>query len=89
MTSDGFLPDAQTWSDTRVGLGAELRADLIVSHLLPASVYAGCGFGLNPFWSYRVYFGLSSTMLDGILRSSITNRHSPIPLSLRHLPETH
>jgi hypothetical protein len=76
-------------SRARVGVGAELRADIIVSHLLPASLYAGCGFGLNPLWSYRLYFGLSSAMLEGILKSSIANRQSPIPLTLRHLPETH
>jgi hypothetical protein len=76
-------------SRARVGVGAELRADIIVSHLLPASLYAGCGFGLNPLWSYRLYFGLSSAMLEGILKSSIANRQSPIPLTLHHLPETH
>jgi hypothetical protein len=71
----------------RVGVGAEIRADLIVSHLLPASLYAGCGFGLNPLWSYRLYFGLSSAMLEGILRSPVATRQSRVPSSLRHLPE--
>jgi len=73
----------------RVGVGAELRADLIVSHLLPVSLYAGCGFGLNPLWSYRIYFGLSSTMLSGILNSQPATRNSSLPLGLRHLPETY
>jgi hypothetical protein len=68
--------------DARVGVGAELRADLILSHLLPVSVFAGCGFGLNPLWSYRLYFGVSSSMLTGILESRDTR--SP---NFRHLPE--
>ncbi len=75
-------------SSARLGVGAEVRADLIISHLLPVSLYAGCGIGLNPLWSYQLYFGLSSTTLSGILKSPIANRQSPIPLSLRHLPET-
>jgi hypothetical protein len=81
------IEDDSFMSRARVGVGAELRADLIVSHLLPVSLYAGCGFGLSPFWSYRLYFGLSSAMLEGILRSPIVTRQSEIPLSLRHLPE--
>ncbi len=76
-------------SSARIGVGAELRADFIVSHLLPASVYAGCGFGLNPFWSYQFYFGISSTMLSGILNSQPATRNSSLPLGLRHLPETY
>ena len=83
------IEDNSFMSRARVGVGAELRADLIVSHLLPASVYAGCGFGLNPFWSYRVYFGLSSAMLSGILNSQPATRNSSLPLGLRHLPETY
>ncbi|MCX6844209.1 MAG: hypothetical protein NTX53_18265 [candidate division WOR-3 bacterium] len=83
------IEDNSLMSRARVGVGAELRADLIVSHLLPASVYAGCGFGLNPFWSYRVYFGLSSAMLEGILKSPIATRQPSAPLSPRHLPETY
>ena len=75
-------------SSPRVAVGAELRADLIVSHLLPVSLYGGCGFGLNPLWSYRFYFGLSSTTLSGILNSQLGTRNSSLPLGLRHLPET-
>ncbi len=74
---------------SRLGVGAELRADLVVSHLLPVSLYGGCGFGLNPLWSYRLYFGLSSATLSGILNSQPAARNSSLPLSLRHLPETH
>jgi hypothetical protein len=69
--------------DTRLGVGAELRTDVIVSHLLPVSFFAGCGFGLNPIWSYRLYFGVASSMLTGILGS----RDTGVP-GLRHLPET-
>ena len=75
---------ADSASLARVGVGAELRADLIVSHLLPVSVYVGCGFGLNPLWSQRLYFGLSSTMLEDILSRPAADR-----LSFRHLPEIH
>jgi Tol biopolymer transport system component len=89
MTSNQLLPDAQTLPDARIGIGAELRADLIVSHLLPVSLYAGCGVGLNPFWSYRFYFGLSSAMLSGILNSQPATRNASLPLGLHHLPETH
>jgi Tol biopolymer transport system component len=88
LASGRLVPDARTWSDARAGVGAELRADLIVSHLLPAGLYAGCGFGLNPFWSYRFYFGLSSAMLEGLLKSPIATRQSQIPVTFRHLPET-
>jgi Tol biopolymer transport system component len=76
VTADSLL------HDTRLGVGAELRTDVIVSHLLPVSLFAGCGFGLNPLWSYRLYFGVSSSMLAGILGS----RDTGIP-GLRHLPE--
>ncbi len=82
------VEDSLFLSRARVGVGAELRTDLILSHLLPVSVFAGCGFGLHPLWSYRLYFGVSSSMLAGILKSPIGNRQSPIPLSPRHLPET-
>jgi Tol biopolymer transport system component len=81
------IEDDSFMSRARVGVGAELRTDLIVSHLLPVSLYAGCGFGLNPLWSYRLYFGLSSAMLEGILRSPVATRQSRVPSSLRHLPE--
>jgi Tol biopolymer transport system component len=70
-------------SRARLGVGAELRADLILSHLLPVSFTAGCGFGLNRLWSYHLYFGISSSMLAGILGSQDTR----FPDS-RHLPET-
>jgi hypothetical protein len=73
--------------DSRLGIGAELRADVIVSHLLPVSFTAGCGFGLNPLWSYRLYFGVSSSTLAGILNSPIATRQSQVPSTLRHLPE--
>jgi len=76
QTADSLL------SRARLGVGAELRTDLIVSHLLPVSVYGGCGFGLNPLWSYRLYFGVSSSMLAGILASYDTRL-----ASFRHLPE--
>ena len=66
----------------RLGVGAELRVDLILSHLLPVSVFAGCGFGLNPLWSYRPYFGISSSLLAGTLGS----QDAGFPVS-RHLPE--
>ncbi len=68
--------------NTRLGVGAELRADVIVAHLLPVSVFGGCGFGLNPLWSYRLYVGVSSSMLAGILGS-----HDTRLASFRHLPE--
>jgi hypothetical protein len=71
----------------RMGVGTELRVDLILSHLLPVSLYAGCGFGLNPLWPYRLYFGVSSSMLAGILNSPIATRQSPNPPSFRYLPE--
>ena len=74
-------------SRTRLGVGAELRTDLILSHLLPVSVFAGCGFGLHPLWSYRLYFGVSSSMLAGILKSPIATRQSQVLSGLRHLPE--
>ncbi|HTW90299.1 MAG TPA: hypothetical protein VMH22_01130 [bacterium] len=83
-------------SRARIGVGAELRADVILSHLLPVSFTAGCGFGLhcptgaavaNPLWSYRLYFGVSSSMLAGILESPLATRQSQIPSGLRHLPE--
>ena len=76
------IEDDSFMSRARLGVGAELRADVIVSHLLPVSLYAGCGFGLNPLWSYRLYFGVSSSMLAGILGS----RDARFP-SFRHLPE--
>jgi hypothetical protein len=76
LTADSALHNA------RLGVGAELRADVIVAHLLPVSIFGGCGFGLNPLWSYRLYFGVSSSMLTGILGS----QDSRFP-SLRHLPE--
>jgi len=76
------IEDDSFMSRARVGIGAELRADLIVSHLLPVSIFGGCGFGINPLWSYRLYFGVSSSMLAGILGSQ--NTRFP---SLRHLPE--
>jgi Tol biopolymer transport system component len=69
-------------SRARLGVGAELRTDLILSHLLPVSISAGCGFGLNPLWSYRLYFGVSSSMLAGILSS----QDAGFP-SIRHLTE--
>jgi Tol biopolymer transport system component len=81
------IEDDSFMSRARVGVGAELRADLIVSHLLPVSLSAGCGFGLNPFWSYRFYFSVSSSMLAGIMESQIANRQSQILSSFRHLPE--
>jgi len=56
-------------ANLRLGVGAEIRTDLILSHLLPVSVYAGCGFGVNPLWTYRPYFGVSSSVLEGILGS--------------------
>ncbi|MBM3330897.1 hypothetical protein FJY68_03485 [candidate division WOR-3 bacterium] len=71
----------------RLGVGAELRTDFILVHLLPVSVFAGCGFGVNPLWSYRPYFGVSSSTLAGILNSPLATRQSQIPSSLRHLPE--
>jgi hypothetical protein len=74
-------------SRARIGIGAELRTDFILAHLLPANLHVGFGFGLNPFWSYQLYFGLSSSMLEGILYSSLVNRQSSIPV--RHLPENH
>jgi hypothetical protein len=90
LTSDwpGEPLDASAlFRETRVGVGAELRVDLIVAHLLPVSVSAGCGFGVNPLWSYRPYFGVSSSMLADILGSPFATRQSRIPLRLRHLPE--
>ncbi|MBN2464764.1 hypothetical protein JXD38_03955, partial [candidate division WOR-3 bacterium] len=63
-------------SRARLGVGAELRADLIVAHLLPVSIHGGCGFGLNPLWSYQPYFGISSSVLSGILNSPVANRQS-------------
>jgi len=76
VTADSLLRKA------RLGVGAELRADVILSHLLPVSIFGGCGFGLNPLWSHRLYFGLSSSMLAGILGSQDTR----FP-SFHHLPE--
>lgn len=93
LTSD--WPSATNWSlqtadsalhNSRLGVGGELRADLVVSHLLPVSLSVGCGFGLNPLWSYRLYFGVSSSLLEGILRSPSGTRpqnHVDLP----HLPE--
>jgi Tol biopolymer transport system component len=89
LTSDwpGEPLDASAlFRETRVGVGTELRVDLIVAHLLPVSVSAGCGFGVNPLWSYRPYFGVSSSMLADILGSPFATRQSRIPLRLRHLP---
>lgn len=83
------IEDDSFMSRARVGVGAELRTDLIIAHLLPVSVYAGCGFGLNPLWSYRLHFGISSSMLAGILNSPIATRQSPARSGLRHLPEHH
>jgi Tol biopolymer transport system component len=83
QTADSLL------SHARLGVGAELRTDLILAHLLPVSFTAGCGFGLNPLWSYRLYFGVSSSMLAGILNSPIATRHSQILPGFRHLPEAH
>ena|GEM_PF-511575 len=74
-------------SRARLGVGAELRVDLVISHLLPVSIYGGCGIGLNPLWSYRPYFGVSSTVLSSLLQSPIATRQSQFPSSLRHLPE--
>jgi Tol biopolymer transport system component len=81
QTADSSLHHA------RLGAGVELRADVIVAHLLPVSIYGGCGFGLNPLWSYRLYFGVSSSMLAGILNSPIATRQSRFPSNLRHFPE--
>jgi Tol biopolymer transport system component len=83
------IEDDSFMSRARVGIGAELRADLIVSHLLPVSLSAGCGFGVNPLWSYRLYFGLSSSMLEGILKSPAAARAGHLAPSLRHLPEAY
>jgi Tol biopolymer transport system component len=85
LTSDwpaGQQTADSTLHNARLGVGAELRADVIVSHLLPVSIFGGCGFGVNPLWSYRLYFGVSSSMLAGILGSQDTR----FP-NFRHLPE--
>ena len=81
------IEDSLFSSRARLGVGAELRVDVIVAHLLPVSLFAGCGFGLNPLWSYRLYLGASSSLLAGILHSPNAARRSQVPIYLRHLPE--
>jgi len=66
--SVSLVPETRDWRRARVGVGGELRLDVVLAHLLPAGATAGVGFGLNPLWSWRVYLGLESSLLGALLQ---------------------
>jgi hypothetical protein len=67
LCATGLGPTAGELQRTRIGIGAELRLDLVAFHLLPARLTAGAGIGLNPAASLQCYLGLQSDMLTGLL----------------------
>jgi hypothetical protein len=55
----------------RIGAGLELRADVIVFHMVPAQVSAGIALGAQPRGqplSRQFYLGIESSLLAGLLR---------------------
>ncbi len=68
----------------RVGAGLELRADLILGHLLPASLTVGAAAGLHPFGSTQLYGSMSSDLLSGLILRPRAGLHDWLRLPERH-----
>ncbi len=82
MTSAHPLPRTDDLAGSRLGVGAELRTDLILCHVLPVNLLAGCALGLRPEIDYQLYAGWESSLLDGLL-----SRHRDDRPRIPHLPD--
>ncbi|HDQ99035.1 MAG TPA: hypothetical protein ENN51_01930 [candidate division WOR-3 bacterium] len=68
-----WLPDAEELGRARLGAGLELRADLILGHMVPAQLKAGAAIGTRPDdWplSQQLYFGIESALIAGLLNEA-------------------
>lgn len=67
MVWNQWKPLRNDLADSRLGAGAELRADLILAHLLPASLTVGYARAIRPESSNQLYVGVTSSMLGNLL----------------------
>lgn len=65
--SRSLLPGPAALPDARVAVGGELRADVVLLHLVPASAAAGIGIGINPCFDWRAYLAVESSILSELL----------------------
>lgn len=70
------------WDSSRLGVGVEARADLVLFHVLPVNVACGYGVGVRPETKGRFYGTVESSMLAGLLERRIEGRPR-----LGHRPE--
>ncbi len=67
MVWNRCLPTSQDWGNSRLGIGAELRADLVLAHLLPTNLSVGFALGLRPETDRQLYLKLESSLLAELL----------------------
>ncbi len=79
MTWSHWQPRGSDLERSLLGLGAEIRADLVFFHLLPASFAVGYARGVRPAPANTVYFRLESSML-GELMDQTQERFEPVLL---------
>jgi Tol biopolymer transport system component len=82
LAAAAFAPTGSELRRTSAGVGCELRADLVLLHLVPASVSVGVAAGLNPTRNLQVYAGVQSDLVSGLFRKADPDRNL-----LRRLPD--
>jgi Tol biopolymer transport system component len=73
--SPHVIPEPAALSAARLSVGGEVRADLVVLHLVPVSVTAGLGVGLRPSADWRGYATVESSVISELLMSG----SGPVP----------
>ncbi|MFO7675783.1 MAG: hypothetical protein R6X12_05670 [bacterium] len=70
ILSHRLLPTTGEADSARIGAGLELRADLILGHMVPAQIRAGAGIGARPYGSppsHQFYLRIESALVAGLL----------------------
>jgi len=83
MNWNDWVPTDKNWKNSRVGLGAEIRTDLILAHMLPVNLSIGYAVGLRPEIDTQFYLNLNSALLSELLNRFSSDRFQP--LHSRHL----
>jgi Tol biopolymer transport system component len=78
MVCTRYRPRGVDLRRARIGVGAELRIDLLLGHFVPASFTSGIAIGLNPRWSYQSYLALNSGLVENLLGRSRRERWSAL-----------
>ncbi len=83
LIAGGSLPTRTELTNVVLSVGCELRLDVVLLHLVPASLSVGIAGQLLPSESFKLYGGIQSDILSNIFVGMNPNRNP-----LRYLTET-